>query len=874
MKTFYKNIFAPALIFLFFILANSATGKGVSSSDTTSIHNSYLMEETSVENPTKPCEIDPINWFHQCGQEPYVLNEQSSRILSERLREINSRADGIRLYTAIITGFEVKYDASIDPSALKDGFKIDQLKQHTRQFDEYKKFDASASSIMKDIQAKFREYPKTIVHLYRTIKVTANKRVYFFHQSYVLANSKELKKWETIRTNIAGLDRKTTILDMTDRIIKSVEAVVDRNETVLQPELMHKISCDEAKNWAKATKPLAPISLTDSEIVNDYAGIFDSRQLNDITSLLRNIMQGSANTQNSKIEVVFTDNLTPIKTIDEVSALANRNDLSASLFWFHLNRKDGTIQTEAFYSKVINEQTTEASVEGLILTQLQNSIGNIFKDFEKNAQVHRPADLIDFLNIEGRLFRLLGSLLDKATIPESWWDASHPDYVFGKWGKVMFQPVTKYFSLTCGIWNGVIGNLKLVPMIGVGLTEIRSAFFKILLDDQYRSEVLSDTQYLIDNREEFIDIAYEVIGLGMDVAKKAIVDAAKREFDQLSGGNETRAYYFAGQVVVEVAIAWVTAGSATLAKIGLQSAKILKLPIEFLIKFGKLLARPVAWLIRQGIEISLEGGEYLLKQGKDVILKVSLSTALRFTPVRYIDDVALSVPAIEMRVARQGGEDEILQLAKDSKGNVGVVRKAGLWSVFLDDAITKAMRAEVIAENLLAKFPNHTIDELTAIKVYTSDGARNGSKIYELLNTQLRGNSLDEFNKGLNELLKSALGKLSPYKGSEVFRGVSGAEADLAKSWKVGEDIAFKDFKSSSVNESVAQTFMEKKGGDVMFEISNPKGYNICDVSCIPGEAEILFKSGSQFKVKELTYLPRFVETDPLVRVVKLEFVR
>jgi hypothetical protein len=116
--------------------------------------------------------------------------------------------------------------------------------------------------------------------------------------------------------------------------------------------------------------------------------------------------------------------------------------------------------------------------------------------------------------------------------------------------------------------------------------------------------------------------------------------------------------------------------------------------------------------------------------------------------------------------------------------------------------------------------------------------------------------------------------KHQPYKGSEVFRGVYGAEADLAKTWKVGDDIVFKDFKSSSIKESVAVSFSERNGSNVIYEITNPRGYNICDVSCLPTEAEVLFKSGSQFKVKELTYLPRITESDPLIRVIKLEFVK
>ena len=88
-----------------------------------------------------------------------------------------------------------------------------------------------------------------------------------------------------------------------------------------------------------------------------------------------------------------------------------------------------------------------------------------------------------------------------------------------------------------------------------------------------------------------------------------------------------------------------------------------------------------------------------------------------------------------------------------------------------------------------------------------------------------------------------------------------------------GDDIAFKDFKSSSVKEEVAEGFMNRGGGDVIYEISNPKGYDICGISCFTTEGEIFFRSGSKFKVTELTYQPRFSESDPLIRVVKITFI-
>jgi hypothetical protein len=219
----------------------------------------------------------------------------------------------------------------------------------------------------------------------------------------------------------------------------------------------------------------------------------------------------------------------------------------------------------------------------------------------------------------------------------------------------------------------------------------------------------------------------------------------------------------------------------------------------------------------------------------------------------------LSVPSFAEKSDFFGKEEVILHGA------------GSFWKSFLDDAFTLQKRADVIADGLPAQFPNLTIDELTAIKVYTSDQMRNGSKIYQTLNTELRAGNLSAYNAGLNDLVNSGLGKLTPHSGSTVFRGCGQAESQLAKTWKVGDDINFKDFKSTSINENTATDFMNKGSGDVIYEIANPKGYNICNISCLPGEAEILFKSGAKFKVKKIEGL--FIDIDKVGKKIILEFI-
>ncbi|TDO94890.1 ADP-ribosyltransferase domain-containing protein [Flavobacterium sp. 245] len=192
--------------------------------------------------------------------------------------------------------------------------------------------------------------------------------------------------------------------------------------------------------------------------------------------------------------------------------------------------------------------------------------------------------------------------------------------------------------------------------------------------------------------------------------------------------------------------------------------------------------------------------------------------------------------------------DDLKRLTKFKK----VKELSDLWQAFFDDVTVSAIKKEVISSNLASRFPNLTIDELTAIKVYTSDKLRNGSKIYQTLNNELRTGNLSNFNTALNDLLNNGLSKLESHSGN-VYRGVYGAEADLARTWKVGDEVPFKDFKSSSTSKQVAAyDFSYVKGDEIIFEIKGANGANICGISCLPNEMEVLLKSNLKFKVIEI----------------------
>lgn len=136
--------------------------------------------------------------------------------------------------------------------------------------------------------------------------------------------------------------------------------------------------------------------------------------------------------------------------------------------------------------------------------------------------------------------------------------------------------------------------------------------------------------------------------------------------------------------------------------------------------------------------------------------------------------------------------------------------------------------------------------------MYTSDENRNGIKIYKAINEQLRSENLDNYNKELNELLNNALEKLPKY-GENVYRGIYGNEAAIASQWEIGEKVIFKEFKSSSKNIQIAAyEFSYEKGSDVVIEIINSKGVDVCTISCKTDEMEVLLNSGQEFIVKDI----------------------
>ena len=143
---------------------------------------------------------------------------------------------------------------------------------------------------------------------------------------------------------------------------------------------------------------------------------------------------------------------------------------------------------------------------------------------------------------------------------------------------------------------------------------------------------------------------------------------------------------------------------------------------------------------------------------------------------------------------------------------------------------------------LSRKFSSMDIHEEAMIRHYTTAAG-------ETLNNAIRGGgNLGDDLLEFKNTLTTALDKLPDHVGT-VHRGLDEANSIAAEFWTVGQKIQRPAFVSSSTSESVAQTFMNLRGGHVTLRIQSKTGKLIQDAAVNPGELEVLFKSGREFEV-------------------------
>ena len=157
------------------------------------------------------------------------------------------------------------------------------------------------------------------------------------------------------------------------------------------------------------------------------------------------------------------------------------------------------------------------------------------------------------------------------------------------------------------------------------------------------------------------------------------------------------------------------------------------------------------------------------------------------------------------------------------------------------------------AKRAQAKHPDVTLDECTAIVLYTMEEIPRETSLYYVLNLALRNKVRAAVRPWRDYiwLLLHALRKLPPSTEVTVFRGCKKSPVDLGLELTKDFEFTWSSFSSTATTQGVMQTFVGQSGPRTLMTIkmAENSGRDVRDFSLYPGENEILFPPNMCFEV-------------------------
>lgn len=142
-----------------------------------------------------------------------------------------------------------------------------------------------------------------------------------------------------------------------------------------------------------------------------------------------------------------------------------------------------------------------------------------------------------------------------------------------------------------------------------------------------------------------------------------------------------------------------------------------------------------------------------------------------------------------------------------------------------------------LSKEQLTAFRNYTGSYYEHIKDYQRGKVPNSSSVNQ---------SVQDWVTKMNTAFKTA-----PKYNGKVYRGLKDLPDDVMDALSNSETITFEAFTSTSKKKEIAENFTSYYSNSILFEIEDAKtGIGIEDISSFQGEAEVLFRKGSKFKVQ------------------------
>ncbi|WP_417443579.1 ADP-ribosyltransferase domain-containing protein [Joostella sp.] len=634
--------------------------------------------------------------------------------------------------------------------------------------------------------------------------------------------------------------------------------------------------------------------------IYDFAGIFTSEEYAEINEQLNELPLNP----HTNVYAYYTDNTVSTDIIAKIEDTPNKNNTVA--LWLHLE-DNGTVSSKLLMSKELEQQYAFLKV------------WRQMTPYEKME--YRGKDALRAFGTGFAEFgAAIGELIRMASIPEDFYNRCHPNFEekYGSFYTAIEELYAysksndKIVSYTRQTLRPFVEQLLQLPEVNLGFCnfDINNDADVLWVSIAFTTGIYNEAINVLAGVPESFSLVNFLVNPDINMGEEFTKFFSALNYEKiwnLAGTSLEEAFpsdnvyviaYSSGRTtlfVASFAVAFTKTGK--LSKVGqtfeaLDGMNALSIMFKAIGVGSKYTLKVVGGTSKKIYQlVSKTGGETLvrlLQKADNTGYDIAITTNSLTHTIGNVDELG------NVRITNKLNDGEVVETLQnityldngiETTGDLTIVRNGdevgvkvvkggGDFSHFLDDAFVLSKRAEVIAERLPAQFPNLSIDELTAIKVYTSDEVRNGVKIYKSLNTQLRAGSLDDYYQGLNQLLNDGLSKLSKHNGNTVFRGIHGDEVTIADGWKKGDLVDFKDFKSSSTSiETAAYEFSYKQGYDVVLEIKNADGYNICNISCSPSEMEILLSSGQKFEVIDIVdnfqiYDPSYTQQNPFTKII------
>ena len=185
-------------------------------------------------------------------------------------------------------------------------------------------------------------------------------------------------------------------------------------------------------------------------------------------------------------------------------------------------------------------------------------------------------------------------------------------------------------------------------------------------------------------------------------------------------------------------------------------------------------------------------------------------------------------------------------------GNVGKVTKIQInedLNKLLSNEDYRKIYNDFVTGKVARKFTKElSLEEEAVLKFYTN------KSYYKFNQALISGNKTNDVIE-IEKLLNKTLDKI-PSSSGTFYRGMGKEEIQMLSKYKVGDEITYKNFLSTSSERDIAIKFLTKNNLKTqeasLIIVKGKKGKLIREYSDAPLESEILFKNGSKFKLEKV----------------------